>query len=246
MKPTKHVIASDFHVPDHDRTAVKKLISFIEEYKPDHLHILGDFVNFTGISKYDPDPYVHVTVADEISLAQTVLDKLILVTRKANKKALITWHGGNHEHRLIHFLSRNALALAELKVGNNYVLSVPHLFNLDKLDVKWLPYNTYLPVGDAILTHGHMVRAKAGFTAHGMIDKTGSSGFTGHTHRLAQVYRTQYGRTKFWIETGCLCKLDPTYTTAPDWAQGFASFEVVNGIVYPKIHPINQERVPAR
>ncbi|MCA8938790.1 MAG: hypothetical protein KDB07_03230, partial [Planctomycetes bacterium] len=50
------------------------------------------------------------------------------------------------------------------------------------------------------------------------------SGISGHTHRLGIHYRTTLAGTKFWIENGCLCNLDPDYTHGqPDWQHGFTS-----------------------
>mgnify|MGYP003802785681 CR=1 FL=1 len=236
------MIISDLHVPDHDIKTLKLIYKFIPFYKPDYLDIVGDLVNFTKISKYTQDPYYEETLQDEIATAREVLQEIVETSRKANPNVVITLFEGNHESRLQKFLGRNAKELANLAFDDEYLISVPHLFQLKKFGIKWVPETKVLQRHNVSFFHGQTVRIKAGFSAQANIDKFGTSGFTGHTHGLAHITRTQSGNTKFWIETGCLCNLNPSpaYVTHPDWTQGFAtaeySFETHQ--FYPQIVPI--------
>ena len=236
----RHLICSDFHVPDHDRELIKKLLKFIDEYRPDHFHLLGDFMNFTKVSKYDQDPYYNETLANEIDAGNALLDKLVSTLKKANKKCTVTWYFGNHDDRLTHYLARNAQQLADLHLGDQYIISIPYLFKLQERGIKWHGYKQTVPIGNALLTHGDIVGGKGGMTAQKSIDKYGRSGFSGHVHRLAQVYRRRLDRCDFWIETGCMCNLQPTpaYLQNPDWQQAWVTCEVDSqGNVFPTIHP---------
>lgn len=241
-KRERYMVISDFHIPDHDTKTLELVLKFITHYQPDSLDLLGDFVNFTKISKYDQDPYYKTDLADEINEGRGVLRQLVNTTRKVNADAEITYFEGNHEARLAKFLGRNAKQLAEITSEDEYIVSVPHLYELRKLGVRWVPESKTVQRHNTTFLHGATVRIKSGFSAHANIDKFGASGFSGHTHRLAHITRTQSGNTKFWIETGCLCNLTPTpsYVTHPDWTQGFAiaEYDFTTHQFYPQIIPI--------
>ena len=75
-----------------------------------------------------------------------------------------------------------------------------------------------------IVKHGHMVRKRSGYSAHAELEGAGKSGASGHTHRLGQVYHTDLTGVYTWLETGCLCDLEPEYAEGKkmDWQHGFA------------------------
>jgi len=241
-KRERYMIISDVHVPDYDIKTFNLILRFISHYKPDYLDILGDFINFTKISKFDQDPYYKTDLADEIEEARGVLKQLVETTRKENEKAQITYFEGNHEARVAKYLAKNALQLADLTFDDEYIISVPHLLELKKLGVKWEGKERIVIRHNTVFTHGTNIRVKSGFAAHANIDKFGLSGFSGHSHKLCLVTRTQSGNTKFWIETGCLCNLspNPAFVIHPDWTQGFAvaEYRFETHQFYPQIVPI--------
>jgi hypothetical protein len=140
------------------------------------------------------------------------------------------------------FLNKNASQIATLTCDDELLISVPHILELKKFGIKWVPYYKIIHEHNVAFLHGQTVRVKSGFSAHANIDKFGFSGFSGHSHKLCLVTRTQSGNTKFWIETGCLCNLTPTPTYAihPDWTQGFAiaEYNYETHQFYPQIVPI--------
>lgn len=144
--------------------------------------------------------------------------------------------------RLTKYLGRNANQLADLTADDEYIVSIPHLFELKKLGVKWIRGDKVVQRHGVTFFHGAAIRIKSGFSAHANIDKFGTSGFTGHTHRLAHITRTQSRVTKFWVETGCLCNQIPTpsYAVSPDWCQGFAvaEYSPQTRQFYPQVIPI--------
>lgn len=234
-----HLVLSDFHIPDHNRHLLPPLYKLIKDLNPDKIHILGDLVNFTKVSKYDPDPYYSVKLSDEIDEASRVLRKIVSLS-----DAEILWYSGNHENRLIKYLARNALALADLDIKGEKVVSIPHLFGLRELGVKWFSWDANHTEHGVLFEHGSIVRVKSGYTAQAMIDRRGMSGIVGHTHRLSLITRSQFGKSHFWIENGCLCNLNPTprYSNMPDWTNGFSVINFVNGKAYPQIVPIFNNR----
>lgn len=246
IKRERTLIVSDLHIPDQDIKTLKLVYKFIDYYHPDKLYILGDLVNFTKISKYEQDPFYETSVADEIADAKDVLLEFTTRARKGNPKVEILLFEGNHEQRMSKFLNKNASQIATLTCDDELLISVPHILELKKFGIKWVPYYKIIHEHNVAFLHGQTVRVKSGFSAHANIDKFGVSGFTGHTHRLAHVTRTQSGDTKFWIETGCICNLSPEYPSglayalSPDWTQGFATIEYDHVLdkVFPTIVPI--------
>lgn len=239
----KHLFIGDLHIPDYNVKSLELLFAFIPNLAPDKIHILGDFVNFTKVSKYDADPYYHTSLKDEIDEARKILERLVKTARKANRKAEITWLEGNHELRLIKFLGRHAEQLAELDIEEERVLSIPHLFGLRKLGVKWIPTGrVVMEGGDTIIEHGDTARKYAGYTARAMQEKRGSNGISGHCHRMAFYTRNVMGKIFWWIENGCLCNLKPTpaYVLYPDWIQGISVgyYSKKTRTMYPVLIPI--------
>ena len=241
-KREKYLCIPDAHIPDHDIKTTSLLLDFIPFYQPDHIFIMGDFMNFTKVSKYDQDPYYNTDLADEIEEGRGVLRDIVSRARKANPDVEMAYLQGNHEARLEKFLGRNAHQLAKLTSDDEYVVSVPHLMELKKLGIKWIPEQRTLEQHNTIFIHGITVRSKGGFSAQANLDKFGSSVVSVHTHRLALVTRTQMGVTKFSIEGGCICSLKPTpsYVVHPDWTQGFSTltYDHETRQFYPQIIPI--------
>lgn len=233
------MIISDLHVPDHDIRIFDLYLKFIAHYQPDYLDILGDFINFTKISKYDQDAYYKTDIADEIQEGRGLLKQLVDTAHKANKDVHITYFQGNHEKRLQKYLGRNAQQLADLTLDGEYIVSIPHLFELKKLNVKWVPDDQIVERHNTIFIHG---ASTAKHAANINIQKFGTSGFSAHTHRLKQVEVTWYKNRVFWVEVGCSCNRQPqpSYTIMPDWQQGFsvAEYNFDTHQFYPQIIPI--------
>lgn len=246
MKLEKHLFVSDFHIPDHNPNALKALLKFIRDSKPDQIHILGDFLNFTKASDYlvvGTCP----SLWEEIKIGRAILYDIVTTARKANKKVKIEWYCGNHEYRLEKYLASGDNVLSDIEEESGELLvSIGHIFNLKKLGIEWIPYFEYRVIGNMILEHGMNVRAKAGFTAHAQIEKYGKPGASGHTHRLSLVFKNQGGEIKWWLETGCMCNLQPSpaYVKSPDWENGFCTgvFDSVKNIMYPSLVPLIGDR----
>lgn len=228
-------------IPDHDQELLEVVYNFIADFSPDRLYLMGDQVNMTGVSKYDPAPNYHVSVMDEIHVARHIVQKIVLSARKNNKNAEIVWLDGNHEYRLQRYLASTARSIEELEVDGEQIVSIPNLFQFKQLGIKYVPYlRSVMEKGDVLIQHGTTVRKYAGYTAKAMIDSTGMSGISGHTHRLAFHTRTMMKKNLFWIENGSLCHQEPTpaYTTNPDWSLGFTYAYILKDRMFPVVVPI--------
>lgn len=62
-----------------------------------------------------------------------------------------------------------------------------------------------------------------------VVRSKGKTIITQNTHRLCKYIARKAGRKFVWIETGCLCDMNPEYMINPNWQAGFATLEFRNG-----------------
>lgn len=65
-----------------------------------------------------------------------------------------------------------------------------------------------------------------------VVRSKGKTIVTQNTHRLCKYIARKSGRKFVWLETGCLCSLNPEYMINPNWQTGFAQLEFRNGKLY--------------
>lgn len=208
------IIGSDIHIPFQDNKAVEAFKSYCKEIQPSAIVLNGDVLDFYKLSRFvkgeGRNPY------EEISECQELLKSL----KEACPNSDIYYVIGNHETRLETYVLNNAPHLASL---------VEDVFTIIKTkDIGVIGCSEVLINDNFICTHGKLLGSKAGMSAMKEIEKHYMSGASGHTHRLAK-FLTRKARRKFvWLETGCLCDLNPEYVQDPDWQQGFAVIQFEN------------------
>ena len=208
------IIGSDIHIPFQDNKAVEAFKAYCKEIQPSAIVLNGDVLDFYKLSRFvkgeGRNPY------EEISECQELLKSL----KEACPNSEIYYVIGNHETRLETYVLNNAPHLASL---------VEDVFTIIKTkDIGVIGCSEVLINDNFICTHGKLLGSKAGMSAMKEIEKHYMSGASGHTHRLAK-FLTRKARRKFvWLETGCLCDLNPEYVQDPDWQQGFAVIQFEN------------------
>lgn len=226
----RHIVLSDYHHREysqrnwvtgsyetkraHDPAAMAVVEQFMADYRPTHIHYLGDMVDFFTVSRFcqsRPDP-------EEVGQSLGAVRRIIAKHRDMFPDAQLAYYLGNHEARWQRYIETQAEALSGL-VGTTY----NEIFQAADLHLAMHRYRERVPILPRILelTHGDKVRAKSGYTAHAMLDR-GVSGVSGHTHRLSVVYKTTRAGMTAWGENGCLCDTRPAYLDDPDWQQGFS------------------------
>jgi len=210
----KTVFVPDIHAPYIDGNAFRCMLAFLKVFKPEHIFVIGDVLDFYQLSKFIKNPSRMMDLQTDIDAAHLALRQI----RKAAPTAKIRLLKGNHEARLQKFLWSTAAELVSLRD-----LTVPHLLNLDDLNIEWIETGSTVFHG-FLIKHGNVVRSRSGYTATGEREKAGISGVSGHTHRLSQIYNTNYTGMTTWVECGCLCRLDPEYAEGQivDWQHGLA------------------------
>lgn len=218
----KIVVAGDFHYPFQDDKAVDVFLKFVKQEQPNCIIINGDLADFWEISKYDRVPRTGVRFDEELKMVHEFFARL----RKACPAAKIDLIEGNHEFRFKSYLIRKAPELYGL--GR---LTLEDLFECHQYHVRYHPLkegqsrfgDNAIKVGKLYVGHWNKVSKHAGYTVKNLIDDKGVSLTQGHTHRVGQHTRRLFdGSIVGGWEIGCLCDLNPSYMSMPNWQHGFA------------------------
>lgn len=218
------LVASDLHVPYHDKRAFDLLLGAIDVWMPDQVIINGDGMDCNAVSQYDKDPsrIVDGGLQEEADMMRRLL-RLVVSTlgrrtriRTVDGKRRVIYKPGNHEDRIRRYLWRHP------ELYGLRALEIPELLGLDDLGITYEPDDTLLAQGALRVSHGTRVRQKAGYTATAELEAAmyGYGTVTGHTHRLATVHAKTPQGVVSASEGGCLCDLEPTYTRNPNWQHG--------------------------
>jgi len=226
----------------HDEQAISAALSVLKDVRPNQVILLGDLLDLPAFGRYEQtEDYAHTTNM-ALQYACNLLDT---IRSLVGKKAEIIILEGNHERRIEKQNKSNMLANFSLRqegdVSNFPILSIPHLLNLEKRNVK---YVEGYPAGNFWLNerlqviHGHRVNS-SGSTAAKIAKEENVSTILGHIHRIEQHMVTSNvyngGKTNAAYSTGCLCKIDGSVPSAKgstkldgsavknyeNWQQGF-------------------------
>lgn len=214
-KYEKVLFVSDIHAPFQDNQAIRALIAFGKEFKPDRIVFMGDVVDFYSVSSFDKDPIRALQLQEEIDVAVGILK----VFRKEFPDVKMDFIRGNHERRLQKYIWKKAPALTNMRD-----LTVQAQLQLDVMDITYHKTGRMILRG-IVVKHGDIVRKHSSYTAKGELEDTGISGVSAHTHRMGLHCHTNRGGRHFWYEVGCLCKMNAEYMEGkmPNWQQGFAA-----------------------
>lgn len=223
------IVAGDFHFPEHDEGAVAVFLETCRLLKPARVILNGDLPDLLAVSKYPKDVRKGKSwsLGDEAAAMHGFLHELerVLPTTSEILETEANHSGDGTASRWWRYLSENAGALVSLPNAE------------DKLSYQawWYPawsrlrlVENHLLADDLLVMHGDIVRKHAAYSARATMEKWYSSVMHNHTHRQgsgAQAVPSIPGRAgtnlRFY-ETGCMCKLNPSYASAANWTQGFS------------------------
>ena len=212
-KVEKAVVLSDFHIPFHDETCLSLSLDLCSRLKPENLFLLGDIIDFYGLSDFLRDPSRLGDLQDELDQVGKILGNF----RKAvGRKCRIIYLEGNHDYRLVKYLWKHPeiASLEDLKLSS--------LLKLDDLFIEHRGYHDPLRWRGLQVEHGDRISGYSCYTARQMLDARGLSGISGHSHRMGLYYRRQEAGVQCWAENGCLCSLKVEYSISPNWQHGFS------------------------
>lgn len=210
-------VGSDIHIPFEDKKAVKAFLDACEITQPEVIVLNGDVMDMFMLSKFTKGEGRNP--AEEVEETRELLRDL----RRRCPKSDIYYIIGNHETRLERYVLNKAPELSSLVED---VFSILKVSDFNIRGCSSLTINNNL-----VFKHGTLLGNKSGLSAIKEMENAYMSGCSGHTHRLCKYIARKSGRKFFWIETGCLCDLNPEYMVNPNWQQGFAMVEMVNGKV---------------
>jgi len=245
----KHVqVGSDFHGQMSDPFAMRVWFAVLKIVAPDLVVFNGDVCDFPTVGRFSQIPGAGaLSLQDEIDY---VRKEIFAPTRKiVGAETPITYHIGNHEHRLIRYLADTAPELADLRC-----LRWDTLFGIDDFNIEMVFGGNWLAprqkdrvenVGKTfkvyydtlVVSHGRSIAANAMAEE---LRRFGLSGTSGHTHRPGVwTAPTLANPGLSWTSTGMMAgfAVGKDYVDGPSsWTMGFAVFTIdpVAGLVVPQ------------
>jgi len=220
----KHaVLFGDTHIPYEDPQAIEVVTQLIQLVEPDLVCHVGDLVDAWQLNRFPKDPTRSETLQYDICNGVAVLETVV----PASVPTMI-YLLGNHEARqetAIWSMKDTSRAVMGLDVVEKYITWPKILEEAGLSGWKVVPYDQQpieCEIPKFLLMHGDLISSKAGAAAHREHEKYGRSGASGHTHRLGSIYRADWNGNHNWVETGCLCLLNPVGNWAqhPNWQHG--------------------------
>jgi predicted phosphodiesterase len=215
------VVTSDWHIPFQDKEALKLFLNFLYEYQPDELILNGNINDMTSFSTH---PKLR-ELANAFSTGKPEREEWLAIAhllRQILPNGKITYVGSQCHEGWLDKWSQLSPILVE-----DYNYTLPGWLKLDEFGIYYEPEVVdVLGNKELLITHGTVARSKGGNSAYATMEQEGTSIIQGHTHRLAQVFKTTSIGETVAVECGCLCDRQPWYhlkgrRLMMDWQQGF-------------------------
>ena len=205
----------DLHVPHEDPIAVDLALRFTKDFKPDIL-IAHEWEDFHDVSSFDKDP--SRMNADNLQQEFDKANEYRGLFADAAKGARKIYLWSNHFQRFQTHLNHNTPALSCLRG-----MDIKELMELSKHGFEYMDVFENRKV---LYKHGNLISSDSCMTARREFAAEGMTGVTGHSHRQGVFFKTVRGGNYKWVESGCLCKIDPPYNKSSkvyNWQQGFST-----------------------
>lgn len=229
-KLEKILFIPDCHVPYHDTVAFDLMMKVAKDFKPDHIIVLGDFIDMYSVSSHDKNPKRVSQMNDEVSKSIEELGRVKDLGAKNN-----VFIAGNHEQRLERYLIQKAPALWDS-------LSIEKVLALDKMGFEYIPYRSHYQLGKIYVTHD---TGKAGVTAHKLaLDAFHRSIIIGHTHRFGLIIQGDANGDKHvgamfgWLGDSKQVDYMHNINVTKDWTLGFGLGHMNPKTGYVYLQPI--------
>jgi hypothetical protein len=232
---------TDWHGIYVDRDAWELALNLVRDYKPTHVPVGSDDIDFYTISQFDKNPERRETLQDELDFQWKLFEELKdacdpMWRAKYRSPRQVCQHPtviGNHNERLLKTLVKDP------KFFHLRVLEYRNLMGYSKFGFSWAgkprdfkANSEWSPIPGLTFVHGTKVSQYPGYSVKNQMASRfyDSSLVMGHVHRGAQTVVTKPDGTQLWgIEGFCLCQLNPEYVKhPPNWTQGVV-FITVHG-----------------
>jgi hypothetical protein len=210
----------DVHFPFQDDAALNVLYQVTADLCPDEVNCHGDLADCYSISKYEKDPQHRIELQDELRQVAEHLGIMAAISPFAKRR----WLLGNHEdrlRRLIWDLAQSLPAQQLVRLPNVWEqLEWGRLVGADSAGWE-IHTGKVVQFDKLVLKHGDVVRQQSAYSARAELERYQKSGISGHTHRRGVYEKRDLNGAHAWWEHGCLCDLNPSYVSDPNWQQGF-------------------------
>jgi predicted phosphodiesterase len=224
----KIICSSDWHADYIDKKAMAKFECALAEGTWTDYVVLGDIVDFDGISKFAAGKPGLLTrrIADQAVEAKTILNRHVSLVQRNNPDVKLHFCEGNHEYRLYDYIERNP-SLAGL-------IFLPELLGLSDLGFSYYQSGDILKIGQVSFLHG----TKCGITHGRNTALRAKTPFIiyGHTHSLEASVTSGFGGAKERaFSCGCLCSLKMDYMKKRgndcNWEHGYIAVDINDHLV---------------
>lgn len=220
------LVASDIHDEMCDPFWRRIFIDTVTRVQPDKVVLGGDVFDLAEFGRYSVDPR-EWDIVSKIQWVHTFLEDI----RESAPDTEIVFIEGNHEHRMLRYLTDNAPALQTV-LSDLHGWSVPKLLGLDKYEVR------YVARADlATYTKSNVVKEVAKnyevFYNCFLVDHfpsgkdKGLPGVNGHHHQhlVTSRYSHNYGSYE-WHQLGCGHRRQAEYCAGEKWNMGFMTVHI--------------------
>jgi predicted phosphodiesterase len=233
---TKAIVISDLHIPHHAQTELNMVLAFMHQQQFPYIFLNGDMLDCEAISRFPRNRYNVSKLKNECQITRHFLTHL----REQNPDANIVYLFGNHEARVEVYARTHAQQLTGL-----VDISLPALLGLQEkgIEVQDSGFReNHALFGDIYIGHWDTSGKKAAYTAARLLDDMGVSVVQAHTHKCGMTQKHLLnGQILIGIESGCLCKLEPSWAPHMNWQHGFVVIHKIEGHCYPEMVPIRNQ-----
>lgn len=212
-KPTKFVMFNDVHVPDN--IPLDNVFSFINDFKPDYILLVGDIVNNDPFSHWDRNsPLRFKNMPNPKSYYEKCNKLFYRPLRKSCGGAVIIHWIGNHEYW-------SEKAIAEMPEGAGY-WEVQN--NIEEIDL-WVASKGVANLGKLHFMHGDIIKSGNGCSRK-IVQLFHRNVRFGHFHHIEESSQTNpLDAADFHTARCCgtLQKLNPHYMNGQpsNWINAF-------------------------
>lgn len=216
----KIVILSDHQARYTDRLTWRAVLKFLGDFQPNVIVNAGDLFDLEALSSFPKTLEARASVEKDLRAGRALVKSEMVVCPHAH----VVLVEGNHEARVWRYLQDNAPEMRSVVPVKEFLLG-PLADGVQYVG----PYGAGYEWHTLLIPHGAHVSKRSAYSAHAELEEAGTSGVSGHTHRLGSTYFTDREETHAWYENGCLCYIRgphvPPSVRGPrvqDWQQGFS------------------------
>lgn len=222
------LVAGDFHFPQHCPDTIAVLLATVKALKPNRIILNGDTVDLLAVSRYPKDQRHTYDLRQEVVAFHEFLHQLVSLTNAWGTEIIETEanHSGNGTASRWHRYLSDRVPVLYGHPKAQELLDYQTWFYPDWAPIRLV--ESVVIADDLLVLHGDLVRKHAAYSARGHSEKWHSSVMHSHTHRMGSSLeripavgnRPEAVRRAY--EIGCVCNLQPSYVSAPNWTNGFA------------------------